>query len=128
MTGLVSHSDLDTQGCDIVEALGGKWSPGRGGMCRCPAHAGSDPSLSVRPGDVALLLHCFAGCDSLDVLDALRRGGGSLQSLDATAAASRDHPRTPNLQPIVERLAAWCIPYITSPQWLDGVFDHLRLL
>ena len=42
-------------------------------MCRCPAHADSTPSLSVRPGAKRLLFHCFAGCDTRDVLAALRR-------------------------------------------------------
>jgi hypothetical protein len=54
----------------LVERLGGRWTPG-GGMCRCPAHDDRAPSLSVRPGRVRLLLHCFAGCDASDVLRAL---------------------------------------------------------
>lgn len=51
-------------------------------MCRCPAHADSTPSLSVRPGAKRLLFHCFAGCGTGQVLAALRRlnlpAGGSL--------------------------------------------------
>lgn len=51
-------------------------------MCRCPAHADSSPSLSVRPGAKRLLFHCFAGCETGQVLAALRRlrlpAGGSL--------------------------------------------------
>jgi putative DNA primase/helicase len=57
-------------GRTIVEALGGHWTP-RGGMCRCPAHADTTPSLSVRPGRRRLLFHCFAGCETRDVLDAI---------------------------------------------------------
>lgn len=56
----------------VVEALGGHWTR-NGGMCRCPAHADSTPSLSVRPGAKRLLFHCFAGCETSDVLAALRR-------------------------------------------------------
>lgn len=56
----------------IVEALGGHWAR-NGGMCRCPAHADSTPSLSVRPGAKRLLFHCFGGCETGDVLAALRR-------------------------------------------------------
>lgn len=67
----------------IVEALAGRWTP-KGGMCRCPSHADSTPSLSVRPGARRLLFHCFAGCDTRQVLAALRRlrlpAGGSLPS------------------------------------------------
>lgn len=57
----------------IVEQLGGRWS-GSKGQCRCPAHDDSTPSLSVRLGRKAILFRCFAGCDTADVLSALRRG------------------------------------------------------
>lgn len=56
----------------IVEALGGTWRGSRG-ECRCPAHDDHGPSLSVRLGERAILFHCFAGCDTRDVLAALRR-------------------------------------------------------
>ena len=56
----------------IVEALGGTWR-GTRGECRCPAHDDHGPSLSVRLGERAILFHCFAGCDTRDVLVALRR-------------------------------------------------------
>jgi hypothetical protein len=40
-------------------------------MC-CPAHADRRPSLGVRElPDGKLLLRCYAGCDSADVLAAL---------------------------------------------------------
>lgn len=42
-------------------------------MCRCPAHDDRTPSLSVRAGERRLLFHCFAGCETADVLRALRR-------------------------------------------------------
>lgn len=57
---------------DIVGALGGTWS-GHVAMCRCPAHADSDPSLSIRQGDRGILVTCFAGCSREDVLRELRR-------------------------------------------------------
>lgn len=57
---------------DIVGALGGTWS-GHVAMCRCPAHADSDPSLSLRQGDRGILVTCFAGCSREDVLRELRR-------------------------------------------------------
>ena len=38
----------------------------------CPAHDDSDPSLTILfPGDGRILIHCFAGCDSLSVVQAL---------------------------------------------------------
>ena len=52
---------------DLVGALGGGWS-GYHAMCRCPAHADTTPSLSLRQGDNDILVHCFAGCDPADVL------------------------------------------------------------
>lgn len=57
---------------DIVGTLGGSWS-GYVAMCRCPAHADSDPSLSLRQGDRSILVTCFAGCSRDDVLRELRR-------------------------------------------------------
>ena len=42
-------------------------------MCRCPAHADATPSLSLRQGDRGILVHCFGGCDSVDVLRELQR-------------------------------------------------------
>ncbi len=44
----------------------GRW------IARCPAHRDDRPSLSVARGrDGDCLLHCFAGCDTSDVLAAL---------------------------------------------------------
>ena len=57
---------------DIVGALGGTWS-GLVAMCRCPAHADTDPSLSIRQGDRSILVTCFAGCRREDVLRAQAR-------------------------------------------------------
>lgn len=63
---------LEAAGAELVRRLGGTWS-GNGGMCRCPAHDDRTPSLSVRVGDARLLFKCFAGCDTRDVLRAIRR-------------------------------------------------------
>lgn len=57
---------------DIVGALGGTWH-GYNAMCRCPAHADSDPSLSIRQGHDGILVHCFAGCTAEDVLREIAR-------------------------------------------------------
>jgi hypothetical protein len=59
----------------ITSALGGTWQ-GRYGLCRCPVHADSDPSLKVSDSDRrGIDVHCFAGCDWKDVKDELRRQG-----------------------------------------------------
>ena len=105
MNRIPSRMDLDAQGRDIVEARGGKWQPGRGGMCRCPAHADGDPSLSVRVGDTSLLFHCFAGCTTVTVLEALRRSGDRIRS-NSSSTASEKRAIARNLQPLAEKLWA----------------------
>ncbi|MCG2841241.1 toprim domain-containing protein [Sandaracinobacter sp. RS1-74] len=64
--------ELETAGATIVKNLGGHWTA-KGGLCLCPVHADRRPSLSVRVGSSSLLFHCFAGCDTIDVLRAIRR-------------------------------------------------------
>ncbi|PNU03790.1 DUF7146 domain-containing protein [Novosphingobium guangzhouense] len=65
------NPDLEALGAEIVTRLGGTWRPGKG-LCRCPVHDDRRPSLSVRVGERALLFKCFAGCDTLDVMNAVR--------------------------------------------------------
>jgi putative DNA primase/helicase len=61
----------------ISRALGGHRA-GRGYLVRCPvaSHGRGEgdrsPSLHIEDGDKALLVHCYAGCDPRDVLEALR--------------------------------------------------------
>ncbi|HYJ51576.1 MAG TPA: toprim domain-containing protein [Allosphingosinicella sp.] len=69
-TNADNSTSLEVEGQEIVERLGGEWSP-KGGMCRCPAHDDRTPSLSVRPGARRLLFHCFAGCETIRVIAAL---------------------------------------------------------
>jgi hypothetical protein len=57
----------------FVEACGGSVrESGERIVCRCPAHDDTSPSLSVRPGrDGGVLIKCFAGCKTIDVLEAV---------------------------------------------------------
>jgi hypothetical protein len=80
--------DLESRASDLVHRLGGHWSP-HGAMCHCPAHDDRTPSLSVRVGDHALLVKCWAGCDTSDVLRAIRR-------LDPAALVRREAPPAAN--------------------------------
>lgn len=91
--------DLETAAADLVRRLGGHWN-GRFGLCCCPAHVDHDPSLSVRVGSRSLLFKCFAGCDTIDVLRALRR-----LRLDVPTNAN-DNERLRAWQPRDERIAA----------------------
>lgn len=57
----------------VKKAGTGKWS------ARCPAHQDRGPSLSVRElEDGRVLLHCFAGCSTDDVLVSLNMAFGDL--------------------------------------------------
>ncbi|NBC37237.1 hypothetical protein GTZ99_11790 [Novosphingobium sp. FSY-8] len=55
----------------IVQRLGGHWN-GRYALVPCPAHEDRTPSLSIRQGRNSILVHCFAGCDGGDVMQAIR--------------------------------------------------------
>ena len=58
--------DLALGKLDGVRQHGGYW------MARCPAHEDGNASLSVGRGtEQPVVLHCHAGCDTVDVLDAI---------------------------------------------------------
>lgn len=71
-------SELAAQAAGLIKRLGGIWSPG-GGMCHCPAHDDRSPSLSIRVGNTAVLFKCFAGCDTIDVIRAIRNLDPNIQ-------------------------------------------------
>src|SRR5690349_14953108 len=56
---------------EIAKALGNEHKEGRKWRCRCPVHGGV--SLSLRDGRDELLIKCWRGCDTADVLAELRR-------------------------------------------------------
>jgi DNA primase len=59
----------------VLDRLDGVRRNGEGRyMTRCPAHDDRRPSLSVRDAETRVLLHCFAGCETEDVLAALGLG------------------------------------------------------
>jgi hypothetical protein len=71
---MIYHPSQET--LSIVRRLGGRWH-GSYAMVRCPAHADHTPSLSIRQGERSILVHCFAGCDGSDVMQAIARELGS---------------------------------------------------
>ena len=57
---------------EVVSKLDGARRSSSGWTSRCPAHADSSPSLSIREGnDGRVLLHCFSGCSTADICSAL---------------------------------------------------------
>lgn len=68
-------------------------APGRW-VARCPAHEDRSPSLSIREmDDGRILIHCFSGCESGDVLAAVGLSFGSLfpEPLSPNLARVRVH-------------------------------------
>lgn len=99
------EADLRAHGCK-----GGR------GSWTCPAHEDRSPSLSVKEADDGrVLVHCFAGCETADVLAALGR----------TLADLFDGPRPDGWRPPAPRpLLAWDLPKphrgrIGMPTWED---------
>jgi putative DNA primase/helicase len=77
---------------ELAHALGGR-KAGDGWVARCPGHDDKTPSLSIRDADDGkLLVYCFAGCASEEVIGALRDRGlwptGS-RAIDKTSRPSR---------------------------------------
>jgi putative DNA primase/helicase len=68
------NAQLERRAREITEAFRGRWR-GHKGMCCCPAHDDRTPSLAIGLGKHAILLHCFAGCTSAEVLAAFARHG-----------------------------------------------------
>ena len=56
---------------EIAATLGNAHREGRNWRCMCPVHGGS--SLTLRDGRRGLLVKCWAGCNSVEVLTELRR-------------------------------------------------------
>jgi len=50
----------------------GKW------MACCPAHQDKSPSLAIKEADDRVLVHCFAGCETSDVIAAIGLNVGDL--------------------------------------------------
>ena len=63
---------------EFVTYLEGVKATPKGYIARCPAHDDARPSLSIREADDRLLVHCWAGCRTGDVLAALGLGYADL--------------------------------------------------
>jgi hypothetical protein len=89
---------------------------------RCPAHADRNPSLSVAEGaDGRVLLRCWAGCETSEILRALGLSWSDVFSDGARHDAPRvcRAPKLPLARPpLDEVLALWsaCVPVIEDAQ------------
>lgn len=73
---------------DKVRASGeGRW------MARCPAHEDGRPSLMVSERDGRVGLHCFAGCDTASILDALGLAWRDLFAESLSESARSEYAR-----------------------------------
>jgi putative DNA primase/helicase len=102
----------------IARALRGKHISG-GYLIRCPvaSHGNGrgdrNPSLMIRDGDKpgCVLVHCYAGCEAVDVLAALRKHNliGPEANGDGIFSNERinGHTSAPNHEPDAAALAIW---------------------
>lgn len=56
---------------EFLDKLDGARPSGNGYKARCPAHDDREASLGVTEADNGILLKCYAGCDTADVLSAM---------------------------------------------------------
>jgi putative DNA primase/helicase len=100
---------------DIARALGGR-NHGSFWLACCPAHDDATPSLSIRDGDEPdwVLVKCFAGCKTGDVIAELARRGLWPQKSPARAiaAATRGGKRPSR----AEAMAAFLAEFDAGPQ------------
>jgi putative DNA primase/helicase len=94
MTALDRLTDaLRDRDCKPRPSTGGQWS------ARCPAHEDRAPSLSLRQIEGQALVHCHAGCTTVDVLAALELGLGDLYDEPRGAAYRYDDGRVVHRSP-----------------------------
>lgn len=55
----------------LLSRLDGVMKSGRGWRARCPGHKSRERSLTIAEADDRVLIHCFAGCRAVEVLEAV---------------------------------------------------------
>ena len=76
-------------------SLKGVRKAGAGWQAVCPAHPDKSPSLTIREGDDGrVLLHCFTGCATADVVAAM---GLTMADLFAPSSTPRKPPPAPGV-------------------------------
>ncbi len=87
----------------ILSRLSGVKPRGKGYVARCPAHDDHDPSLSITDTGDKILLKCWAGCESQNILDAI--------GLDWSALFREDLERSHNLSHAAVKSVARSVAY-----------------
>lgn len=114
-TSASARQDLRSIANDLARRLNGHVTSS-GAMCRCPAHDDQNPSLSIRIGRSALLFKCFAGCETGDVLRALRDiDARAIRSVEAAAADFSDVPRETVFRERAREIWDRACPLLGSP-------------
>jgi putative DNA primase/helicase len=103
---------------DIARVLGGARPRGGWWSCRCPAHDDHSPSLSLRDGARGLIVKCWAGCDTRDVLAALRRLGLTAGRANGTRLGNPGIQPLNNLNDTARRTA------LAKEAWTAGRDPH----
>ena len=79
--------------------------------CPVPSHGQGrgdrNPSLRIGDGETRVLVHCYAGCDRLDVLDELRRRGLVEPAITAAKAAHAPVSKPPDREREQHGKAVW---------------------
>ena len=92
----------------LLERLKGVWKGGPGRwVAACPDHVDRGPSLSIRElPDGRVLIHCFAGCDAHDVVNA-----AGLELKDVFPERPAEHRLAPSREAVDARDALACLAF-----------------
>jgi hypothetical protein len=106
----------DAQSIAVALSKRAQRIPGGGFLVPCPVashgkgRGDRSPSLRISDGKTRLLVHCFSGCDSRDVLDELRRRGlldGVNQPVRSSTITAHKAPARDDYARKQHRKAAW---------------------
>ena len=105
----------------ILSRLGSVRKNGKQWMAKCPAHPDKSPSLSIREGSDSILMNCFAGCETEQVVAAIGLTMADLFYDSPTERGYRnDQPRM-TLHDAVQCLSAdFGMIALLTAEWLEG--------
>ena len=109
----------------------GRWS------AKCPSHSDRSPSLSICEAGTKILLHCFAGCESPEIVVAMGLRMADLFSDSPITPGHRPTSSPPRihldavafkfeLAALDRRLRAERVSHAIRQLEVDGLSDHAR--